>query len=154
MKDHTNTIEPAADSKLVGIKGWLILPAVSLILGAIVLTINLITMLAAFFSLVKTGNNILSVNEIIVAIILLVLVLYTATRFFARKSDAPYITILLMVVNVFLLGPLFAVEFYNRYFEGFFTSKNLKVLMGCVIYAAIWIPYFLKSKRVKLTFVR
>jgi len=64
--------------------------------------------------------------------------------FFTKRPYFPKLAIALMALQI-------APEAAATYAE---PSDNVRELIRAVFAAAIWIPYFVRSRRVKLTFVR
>lgn len=145
--------ESPVTSHLVGVHGWLILPAISLVSGTIFLAISLIWILSSYFNAAPEEYSNLYNSVILIELVLLILVLYVSIRFFGKKRDAPFMMIFLMVVYILLFGYLFEAEISYDYVV-MAASKSFKPLIGGIIYDAIWIPYFIVSKRVNATFVR
>jgi hypothetical protein len=140
-----------ADPSLIGIRGWLILPAIGLVLGPIVGVIAVFIVLAMFKELSRGRYGGLLALELVFSIIMVVYLIYTAVQFFAKKKITPKlivgyycgriaISVLLLVVEIGAGAQGFAVD----------TARQM---VFQVIGGAVWIPYFLVSKRVKATFV-
>jgi len=150
MTSQTEAMVSVPDMRLVGIGGWLILPAIGLILGPVVSVVGLIAAMAFFSEITATGHGDLFAFELVLEAGFVVFTIYVATRFFAKKSDAPSIFIALQVAGVMVSLMLLVIELGAGADE--FAVESGKHLVRGVIGAAIWIPYFMGSKRVKATF--
>ena len=141
----------APEPQFVGIGGWLILPAIGLVLGPIIGVVGLITGLALYTDVEAAGYGGVYALEILVQIALLAFLIYTATRFFGKKRNAPAYCITLFVLGVAASFILLVIELGAG--AEVFAIESGKALAQGTISAAIWIPYFRVSKRVKATFV-
>jgi hypothetical protein len=139
------------DPALVGIGGWLILPAIGFVLGPIVSVIGLIAALSLFSDVNRAGYGGVYTLELMVQAGLLAYTIYAAVRFFGKYRDAPSACIALMVAAVVCNGGLLVIELGAGASPFAIESGKQLVLGG--ISAAIWIPYFNTSKRVAATFV-
>ena len=133
--------------QLVGIGGWLILPAIWFVLGPILGVLGLISGLALF----AAGYGGLYTLELVVKVGLLVFLVYAATRFFGKKSSAPSTIIAFLITSLVASGVLLVIELGAG--AKAFALESGKQFVGWFIGAAICIPYFRVSKRVKATFV-
>jgi len=152
MNNTTNNEEnlsdaPQADQSLNGIRGWLILPAIGLILGGILGVISLVIILDTYQELSDLGYGGFCSFLIFSQAALLGLTVYAVTQFFNKKKRTPNIMISLYGFN-FLSLMLLTVLSPNEAFANEFGTS----LVQQAIMAAIWIPYFMNSKRVKATF--
>ena len=154
MTDQAETGEgrvSAADPALVGIGGWLVLPAIGFVLGLIIGVVGLIAAFALYSDAEAAGYGDIYALELLVQIGLLAFLIYAATRFFGKKSNAPSVIIALFLVSLGTSVLLLMIELGAD--AEVFAIETGKQLAREVIAAAIWIPYFRVSKRVKATFV-
>ena len=154
MTENVEQLESSVetvDQKLVGIGGWLILPAIGFVLGPIIGVIGLIAALGMYSDVASASYGGIYTLEIIVIVGLLGFMVYAATLFFRKKTNAPGTIITLFIVSVVASGVLLVVELGAG--AEVFAVETGKQLIQEIISAAIWIPYFRVSKRVKATFV-
>ena len=152
MTDEHNRIQTQTpDPKLVGIGGWLILPAIGLVLGPVIEVIGLVVALGLMSDVEDAGYGGVHAINIVAAVGLLAFMVYTATRFFGKKSNAPAVMIAFLAIQLVVLILLLLVELGAGAEE--YAVESVKALVRSAIGAAIWIPYFKVSKRVKATFV-
>ena len=153
-------------SQLKGLGGWLILIGFGLIIGPLrqinalstgykpYINTDLFEKLTSPSSASYIPNfNILFYAEIIVSIFLILLSLYLLFLFFAKKKNFPknYIFISLFVilyipVDAFLVSTIVP---NAKVFDG----EIVKSFFQTLISGAVWIPYMMKSERVKNTFI-
>lgn len=133
----------AADQMLTGIGGWLYFPVTELWATAILSPIVAIVQV----SLESDINSFIIISSVLVyfpfwilAIIALVL-LYKEKKIFPKVMIGIYIVSFILTFIEFIVSYLLAIPDVG---SGFFRS---------IIGLAIWVPYFLISKRVKNTFV-
>lgn len=147
--------EPGAegvDPKLVGIGGWLILPAIGLVLGPLVGLIGLLVLVSLFPQLSAEGHGGVLTAEILAGLVLVLLQVYAATRFFGKKRNLPAVMTVLYAAGVAAAGILLAIELTAGAQE--FATESGKQLARAMMAAVVWVPYFHLSKRVQATFVR
>lgn len=149
--DETQGSTTAADQKLVGIGGWLFLPATGLILALIGMPVSLIVSMGLASEVAKAGYRGVYALEMVVGLGMLVFFIYAATRFFVKRSNAPAVMIALYATQLVTQGILHMIESGANAEP--FAAESAKALAGSVVQAAIWIPYFCASRRVKATFV-
>jgi len=147
-----NSANAVVQQKFIGIKGWLILPAIGLVLSLIIGPIGLIAGLANM----NTEYAAYSASAILVNAGLYIYIWVTAIRFFKKRADAPQTIIHLIIIRIIASGVLFVLGLVVVGGDDALTivvllRSNNFVAQG--IAAAIWIPYFKVSKRVKATFV-
>lgn len=147
VQDREESVDPA----LVGIGGWLILPALGLVLGPIFSIVMLVMALPMYPQVEAAGFGGLFTLEILVDAALIVFMLYAASRFFPKKADAPAVMIALYIAAPVVLAVMLAIETSEG--AAFFAEESQKHLVRSIIGAMIWVPYFRVSKRVKATFV-
>lgn len=130
---------------LKGIGGWLILPAIGLVLTPLV---NLGVIFALDIPALNVGRyqNLISF-EIIMNLVIGAAAVCLCILFFKKKAILPRCMVYYLVGN-FLLNLL---DYFLAQGEG--LSPDPSDLGRSIIAAAIWIPYFLNSRRVKATFV-
>ncbi len=133
------------------IGGWLVLPAIGLVLGPIISVVSLIAAMALFSDVEASGYGGIYQLELLVQLGLLAFLIYAAMRFFGKKSNAPSTIITLLIASLVASAGLLVIELSAGAEE--FAIESGKQLVRDVIWAAIWIPYFRVSKRVKATFV-
>lgn len=148
-KGASNSAAESVDPRLAGIRGWLILPAIYLVGAAIATAVRLFGWLAQFSGVTGAGYAGPFALQILVLLGYLVITLYAASRFFAKKRNAPSAMIGFWIAVVVADG-LIRVIGLAAGAEEF----RVEPLLGNFINAAIWIAYFRLSKRVKATFVR
>lgn len=143
---------PAEDTAVIpeSIGGWLIFPAIGLILGGILSVVGIMMSLGIAADLPSRYQGVFAFN-ILVDIGLTIFLIYAAVRFFGKKRNAPATIIALMLIGIGANGLLLAIN-AGADAEPFAIEYG-KALAKGIIGAAIWIPYFLVSKRVKRTFV-
>lgn len=147
-----------------GLGGWLVLVQIGLytsIIGRFVTMIQSFSMLGS-----ETGSLLTSPNspyyhpvwkpafifEGISSVIMLLFIIIILTSFYQKKRALPRLMIILYSVNFLLL--LMTVLLVNeipiaKEVQGVnYTSTLIGGVLGC----AIWIPYFIRSERVKNTF--
>ena len=149
-KGASNSAAQSVDPRLAGIRGWLILPAIYLVLATITTAVGLIESLGVFSSVADAGyRGLFALLEWLVLLAYLVVILYAATRFFSKKRNAPSAMIGFWIAAVVGDALINVIELAAGAEE--FPVERL---LGGIINAAIWISYFRLSKRVKATFVR
>jgi len=145
------------DEKYAGISGWLMVPAISMLTTPMMLIIfilsnfqminhSLMNEIAAQFP----GYRAAMISQTVIAAMQLVLVMYVATLFFRRKKILPSMIIAFLTIHLLIiianLSWIFSVFKEINYSE--YTGVTAAIVM-----VAFGIPYFVKSKRVRLTFV-
>ena len=150
---------------LNGISGWLILVAIGIVLSPIRIAALLLPLYldmlnnGSWETLTTPGTEAYSpfwapilITEIALNIGLILLWVYIAIIFFSKKSTFPNIYIgALLFSFAFIVIDAFAIQLVLPN-EPVFDPDTTKELTRTVIVAAIWIPYMLRSKRVKATF--
>jgi len=151
------TSEPEAEQVLEdsmgpeGIGGWLILPAIGLVLGSIIGVLALLYSLTLFSDVKAAGYGGIYALELFVLAGIVALTIYVAIPFFRKRRDAPSKMILLLAVGVG--GSLFLLVVELGASAEVFAEETAKQLLRDIVSAVIWIPYFRISKRVRATFV-
>ena len=124
------------EEKIQGLGGWLILPIIGLFISILVLLSDLSTVLSTY----EMSGYIAFVC--LLDIVWLSLAIISLVMIFRKKSSTPqwvigfYITSIVLTTFVAIISG----DYYSR-------------LPAQIIGSIIWISYFLKSKRVKNTFV-
>lgn len=139
---------PAVDPRLIGIRGWLILPAIGLVLSAIAFILGVVGCLSAF-SRTESFLRHLWALEFLVDLILLAYLLYVMTRFFGKKRNTPLNIILYYLAQIFAAGLFYVMESYAGLKE---IAAGTRFAPD-IFWSVIWIFYFRVSKRVKATFI-
>jgi hypothetical protein len=143
-----------AQANLKGIGGWLILIAIGLGLGAISLLLALGGFLLLLFS--PASQALLAAHpgfgsvlwfEAIASVVFLAAIIALNFLFYQKRRDFPRWAIAFLAAN-FLLDA--AIQQMMLQYVPTYPSFDAFVSLSA---AAIWIPYFLISKRVKQTFV-
>jgi hypothetical protein len=128
------------------IAGWLALPGLGLVFA-------LITDGAEAVASTRTLVTELGFASLFAAVVVWALLLFevvVAWFFFRKHRWGPYLYISFLVVRLALMGLYLAVHLASPEPS---TSDAPKELARALVGACVWIPYFLVSKRVKLTFV-
>jgi hypothetical protein len=149
----------SADRALTGISGWLILVGLSLVVTPLRLAFALATVYPPYLFGTKhqdylsrhPGSAALIAFEIVTHVVFVITLLALDYLFFKKKRGFPTFMILYLVSN-FLTSALdhFAVRYLHPNLN---HLKGDMTLLGTFLSLCIWIPYFLVSRRVKLTFV-
>jgi hypothetical protein len=160
-----NTTTPN-NSQLKGLDGWLILVGFGLILGIIKLIVSIISIYKPVIDadiLVKLTNPnsteyipnfaLLFYSEIIVNAFLVLMMFYLLYLFFNKKKNFPknYIFISLFAIIVIPVDSYLISNILPN--EKFLDAETLKSFFQSLLSGAIWIPYMLKSIRVRNTFI-
>jgi hypothetical protein len=140
--------EAGASPEKIG--GWLFFPAVGLILGGIVSVIGLVYGLSIVSKVLSKFQGVYTLH-ILFSIGILALLIYAAILFFGKKRNAPSIMIALMIANIAVSGLMLVID-YGADAEPLAIESG-KDLLKAIVGAAIWIPYFRVSERVKRTFI-
>ena len=144
-------VDGIEDQRLIGVRGWLILPAIGIVIGLIGVIIKLINLLRVYSDFISAGYNVVYYADLITTIFLIGLLSYAAYLFYRKKRNTPYILIAFIALDIitsailFFIGMSFGPEVY--------TEEYIKQVGMGYISAYIWIPYFIISKRVNDTFV-
>jgi hypothetical protein len=143
---------------LDGINGWLILPAIGLAFSPVAMLfhigMNVFVMVQSSYGFVTAKNPALAVllrTEIILDIVLIAIVFVLNYLFWAKKKIFPKALIALLSVNLLLgIGDHLATV---AVMPGADRTNGMILVSRAIVIAAIWIPYFLKSERVRQTFI-
>lgn len=152
-----------------GIGGWLLIPAAGLFVMTFLRVGGITKMLPSFASEnwqvltnpASPGYHLawapLMVSELAVEVFLLALGLALIILFYRRKKKFRQMIIgyyLLDIISV-ICGTLGVTVISMKQFElsRLFSPENCRQILNGSLWAIIWIPYFMKSKRVKNTFV-
>ena len=152
--------------QLNGISGWLILVAIGIILSPVRLAA---LVLPTYSNILTDGTwEILTspsseayspfwapllISEITINVGLILFWIYIAIIFFSKKSFFPKVYIGALLFSVaFIIIDAFAIKLVLPN-EPIFDPETTKELIRSLVASAIWIPYMLKSERVRATFV-
>jgi hypothetical protein len=150
--DHSHPPPGPANSAddLTGIGGWLYLPAIGLILGAVLGAIGLAMLITGLSNAAAAGYASSVMAELVINGLMYALLLYITVRFFGKKRDAPILIIAFLAATVATSIVLLIFHFANG--AGPFVTGSVTQLVRAIVSAAVWIPYFRVSRRVKATF--
>ncbi len=140
-----------ADSRLVGIRGWLLLPAIGFVIGPLGELVNVFTLLklSSEFERARAGTELLVIT--LLKIGMLIYMIAVAVAFFRKRKGAPSSCMRLLLAQV-VVSVVEAVIAQHAGALGL-VQLQIRVFLLSVLQAVIWIPYFKWSKRVKATFV-
>jgi len=148
------------EKNLEGLRGWLILVGIGLVITPFKYMFGMKPYIEMFstgtWGVIVTKNPLFAgiiIGEILVNIGLMLAWLYVAHLFFSKKRTFPKFYILISFLSlIFLFADAFALKlvFPN---EPTFGPDISKALVGAFYNFVIWVPYMLRSKRVKATFV-
>ncbi len=146
-----------------GIGGWLILPAIGCVVAPILMLLVIFNNFSAMdtweYSVVIDrfeGFEALVWFEIIGSFAFMFFVIYLAFRFFTKHPSLPklWITYLWAQIGFCAIRFFWGVAIFGEYAEDVMPELIAGTgIVAAVVGAAIWIPYFMKSERVRLTFV-
>lgn len=148
----------ASDVPPKPIGGWLMLPALGLVFAPIRTALTTFTDLLApwyagtFAEAIAATPALAPVlaTEVLMNLAVIAFTLYAAVAFFGRKRTAPRLMMMLfassVVVQVLDMGLVLA------FVPG--VDAEPQTIFRPMIAAAVWIPYFQQSKRVKETFLK
>jgi len=133
------------------IGGWLIVPAIGLVLSPISLLFYISSEIMPAFTAVPLSETSGEFRTYLLLDLLLNLLVFAytivvAVLFFKRRRVAPKLVMSLYLLNLlFIIGERFV----------FMSLNELQWIIGIIngiVPSLIWIPYFLLSKRVQATF--
>ena len=137
-----------------GIGGWLILPAIGIVVAPVQFVLNVFDDFPRF-ELLEPGTllHTMTMLKILAWVGFAILATTTAVNFFTRRKSAP------MLYRALLAGQLlfFLAAYWTMaiLFDAPMMSVDAGITVGMLLAACvIWIPYFLYSTRVRNTFVR
>jgi hypothetical protein len=154
-------------NELNGIKGWLLLVGLGLIISPVKIIISLFTTYAPMFKngawerLTTAGSSYyipnfqeLATVEIIYNICITVAGIYLIYLFTNKKKEFPNIFIAVTIISIVAI-PIdsFITTLVIKDSE-FFDYETVKDFMKLIVNAGVWVPYMLISKRVKHTFIK
>lgn len=156
----------AEQKQLEGLGGWLILVGLGIVLSPLIIIGTVFPMYSKVFSnglwgiLTTPGSTayhpmlaLLIIVEIVVNIGLVITWIITAIYFFSKKKGFPKLFIALILFNLaFVLVDAVAAKTVLPG-EPLFNEETTQQFGRIIITALIWIPYMLRSKRVKKTFI-
>ncbi|WP_435930200.1 DUF2569 domain-containing protein [Dryocola sp. BD613] len=149
--DSCGECERKALSKIGGLL-WV--PAFGLVAGLVMYLVSITNLIQIIAPVRQNVPQImpLIVFELAGQIVLALLALYTAVLFFSRRrrAVATYVCLLLSIVLYRITDTYIAIEHFNIGPH----ITNYGQIMPSILGALIWVPYFLRSVRVKRTFVR
>jgi hypothetical protein len=134
-----------------GIGGWLIIPAIGLVLGiikaAVIFSQDINTI--QIFTPELLSDVRLWVGIVINAVMIIAAIV-VAILFFSKRRVAVMAITILMIASIVgsVIQLLLGVAIFGEV-----SSDGINPVLHACVFAAIWIPYFVKSKRVKNTFV-
>jgi hypothetical protein len=154
------------DKSLNGLGGWLILIGIGIVFGPLQMLMEFIPLYSEMFTngsyeVLTTPGSIaynpfwapVVITELLVNILILLTAVYIAVKFFTKKSNFPKWYIGLAVFTlVFLVIDAFAIKLVLPN-AAVFDPDTVKEIFLQVFRVLVWVPYMLKSKRVKATFV-
>ncbi|MCD5322224.1 MULTISPECIES: DUF2569 domain-containing protein [Pontibacillus] len=166
----TNTTPDTTLEEYDHINGWLILVAMGLIFSIVGNVIKIFTTFLPLFEeetwseITTKGTDLYApflgttiIVESIVQILLLGFTIFLAVMFFKKHRLVPKLMIYFYIIALVLIVIDNTVAFailQESEFGQIAYGQLYPQLFGAIIGACIWIPYFLKSKRVKLTFTQ
>ena len=139
------------------IGGWLILQAIGLVLAAVVALIGSMRSLydlverehlagaAGVAQLPHSPHSLRLLILLSINAAMFVAFTWIAVRFFRRKRNVPRLMISMYGIGVLSVGAVFAL--------GRGRALSIQDTVAPISGAAVWIPYFLVSQRVKRTFL-
>jgi hypothetical protein len=136
------------NEELGGIHGWLILPAIGTFLAPLVLFSSLFN---SFSLMSQTHGRLadIAIFDAAFSSILFITSLRMLYLLITKNKTYPMIFCLFLGLNIAsVIGDILVLNFH-----GFSADSLDKNLFRSIVPAAIWIPYMLRSKRVKRTFV-
>lgn len=151
-----------------GLGGWLILPA----LGLIIMPIRMLLLLHSDFLPIFTeghwevlttpGSEVYHhlwapylIFELVSNLAFIAFDLVLVYLFFTRSYRFPRLMIIYLLSNaIFVVGDFFLGDLIPFIAEQPTDMETIKEVVRTVIGTCIWVPYFLVSKRVKNTFVK
>jgi uncharacterized protein DUF2569 len=135
-----------------GISGWLIIPGLGLLFAPVKSVVELVLgfKMVQEFAPELLGDNMFMLT-VILDVAMLAATVGVAVLFFGRRRVAIPAVICLLVASV---GVSFLQAFLSVGMLGEADEPSFTPTLYASIYAAVWINYFLKSKRVRNTFVR
>jgi hypothetical protein len=140
------------DASLAGIGGWLLFPAFQIATAPLVLGSNLISELRVDFAPAFLAPL---VTECVFFGAGLVYSLVAAVYFFRRRRHAVPLMIGFYVLGLIIACMNVGVAAWVAAIAGTSaTGETVVGVMRAVMAAAVWVPYFVVSKRVKQTFTR
>jgi transglutaminase-like putative cysteine protease len=152
----------AIDPQLVGLSGWLILPAISLFLFPFSVAWGSKDLLyifsAAQWSVLIEEASValmtLIIVEAVLNIVMIVLSLFLIAMFVTRRRGFPKLFIgFYLFVTIFSGGDLLALYLFS--IPGIeVEATDIRDFIRLMFYTILWSVYFIQSKRVKATFTR
>ncbi|MBP1906749.1 hypothetical protein J2Z32_003413 [Paenibacillus turicensis] len=141
-----------------GLGGWLIVTQIGLFLSLILNGIRLTDLIVQLsegdtWSFFTDGFKSYLIFIIGYSILLLLFIIFILTQFYKKKVLVPKMMMIMYGVNLAVAIINFIVFQQVTYAVEDEIASLLKEVIQAGIAAAIWIPYFIKSKRVKNTFV-
>jgi transglutaminase-like putative cysteine protease len=156
-----------ARDNLTGLGGWLILVAIGIVLRPVLILTTIVSTFHTYVNLdtwhVLTAADsasyqpsyaVIAPAEMVVNIVLLVGTLLLAALFFGRRRAFPRVMIGFLVLQLATtIFEIWATHALTTTSVADHVSRYRDTFQAALA-AAIWIPYFLVSRRVKLTFTR
>jgi DNA-directed RNA polymerase subunit RPC12/RpoP len=151
-EERANTTAPEIEQKPGprGIGGWLIIPAIGLVLAPIRSAVMLfmgISIIQSFAPELTSDPRLWLSGVIDVAMIVATIIV--AVLFFKKKRNAVRAIIALMAGSI--LANIVQAFLNAAMFEEV-DAHTIKPVIHACVFGAVWIPYFVISKRVKNTF--
>lgn len=149
--------------EMLGIDGWLILFAIGLVLSPILIFITGIAdenyFSATIIEMLLDENFFLFlviVFELLFNTVYFTFSIFMIVIFFKQRSIVPRMAILFLAfpVVINIIDFIIVNGLFSELSESGDNEEFIGTIVGSIIRAAIWIPYFMLSSRVKRTFVK
>ena len=153
-------------TRLQGLGGWLVLVGIGIVVAPLINAYIVLTTFAPIFAggtwetLTTVGAENyhpmwapLLIGEVVISTAFVFVYCYLAYLFFTRRKSFPLLFIYTALASVIFI-PLDAwVASFVLTDEPIFDPTTTMEFGRALVYAIVWIPYMLTSKRVKATFI-